>query len=387
VSAAAWGIPDAGGRGFHGAAAPAKSRSFRRSRFCMAIYHLSTKPVSRGQGRSSTAAAAYRAGDRVLDLTTDQTFDYTRKRGIEHAEIVLPTVAAQRDINWARDRQALWNAAERAEKRKDARVAREYEVALPYELTKGQRVALVRAFAWELANRYGVAVDFALHRPHRAGDERNYHAHILTTTRQVEPTGLGAKASIEWSDQDRARKGLGPAKKEVVALRERWGALTNEHLRERGLQIRVDHRTLEAQGIERAPTTHLGPAVWAMERRGIETEVGLRVREQHAQEAQRRLERAAELGRLEREAHEMESSILDLSSDLQAALRARGQEQDFLHQARQEGREALADLRRRAMEEKQLLEDLSLKRAKELEHEREEERQRTHERDGPELEP
>src|ERR1700733_5023636 len=92
-------------------------------------YHLSTKPISRGQGRWATAAAAYRSGEFVHDLTTDEAFHYTRKRGVEHTEIVLPTAAAKMDINWARDRQALWNAAEMAEKRVDARVAREYEVA------------------------------------------------------------------------------------------------------------------------------------------------------------------------------------------------------------------------------------------------------------------
>jgi ATP-dependent exoDNAse (exonuclease V) alpha subunit len=119
----------------------------------MAIYHLSVKPISRAGGRSATAAAAYRSGDLVHDLTSDEVFDYTRKRGVEHSEIVLPTAAARADINWARDREALWNAAEIAEVRKDARVAREYEVALPHELNRGQRVELVRAFSAELANR------------------------------------------------------------------------------------------------------------------------------------------------------------------------------------------------------------------------------------------
>lgn len=282
----------------------------------VAIYHLSTKPVSRGKGRSATAAIAYRAGDLVHDLTTDQVFDYTRKRGIEHSEIVLPDFAAKADINWARDRQALWNAAEMTEKRRDARVAREYEVALPHELTREQRVALVREFSAELANRYGVAVDFAIHAPHRAGDERNHHAHILTTTRQVTAIGLGDKASIEWSDTDRAKKGLGAAKVEVKAIRERWAVLTNEHLKERGLDVRIDHRSLEAQGIERVPTSHLGPAVSAMERRGIETEVGKRI---SLEMATQRLAQAAELGRIERERAQVQRSILDLSGDLKAA--------------------------------------------------------------------
>ena len=151
----------------------------------MAIYHLSVKPVSRGGGRSATAAAAYRAAELVHDHTTGEAFDYTRKRGVEHTEIVLPTAAAKRDINWARDREALWNAAEQAENRSNSRVAREYEVALPHELTELQRRELVRAFAAEIANRHGVAVDVAIHAPHREGDDRNHHAHLLATTRVI----------------------------------------------------------------------------------------------------------------------------------------------------------------------------------------------------------
>jgi len=281
----------------------------------MAIYHLSVKPVSRGAGRSATAAAAYRAAERIEDHTTGQVFDYTRKCGVEHSEIVLPVEAARRDINWARDRQLLWNAAEVAEKRKDARVAREYEVALPNELTKTQRLELTREFGQELANRFGCAVDFAIHKPHREGDERNFHAHILATTRQVEATGLGAKTSIEWADTDRARQGLGPAKEEVTSIRERWAILTNEKLQALGLESRIDHRSLEAQGELRTPGQHLGPSVTAIERRGDHSEVGWRVRE----EADERLRLAAELGRIERERQVVERSILDLTGDVQAA--------------------------------------------------------------------
>jgi ATP-dependent exoDNAse (exonuclease V) alpha subunit len=285
----------------------------------MAIYHLSVKPVSRGAGRSATAAAAYRAAERIKDHTTGQVFDYTRKRGVEHAEIVLPVEAARRDINWARDRQQLWNAAEVAEKRKDARVAREYEVALPQELSKAQRLDLTREFSQELANRFGCAVDFAIHKPHREGDQRNFHAHILTTTRQVEATGLGAKTSIEWADTDRAKQGLGAAKEEVTAIRERWAVLTNEKLQALGHESRVDHRSLEAQGEQRIPSQHMGPAVTAIERRGDHSEVGWRVRE----EASERLRLAAELGRIERERQAIERLILNLSNDVAAARKDR----------------------------------------------------------------
>lgn len=297
----------------------------------MAIYHLSVKPVSRGVGRSATAAAAYRAAERIEDLTSGEVFDYTRKGGVEHTEIVLPTAVAKRDINWARDRQQLWNAAEAAEKRKDARVAREYEVALPHELTRAQRQVLVRAFGQELANRYGVAVDFAIHAPHRAGDDRNHHAHILTTTRTVTATGLGAKTEIELGDRDRARLGLGPGKDEITAIRERWATLSNEALQAAHHDARVDHRSLEAQGIEREPTVHLGPAVSGMQRRGMETEVGRRLEA----EVRERLAIAAELGRLEREAAAVAQSIVTLSTDIHAALAARDAERAKAQGARQ----------------------------------------------------
>ena len=234
-----------------------------RSAERVAIYHLSVKLITRGAGRSSTAASAYRAADRVTDERTGLVFDYSRKRGVEHTEIVLPaTVAAS--AGWALDRERLWNAAEAAEKRCDARVAREYEVALPHELDPAQRLALVQAFAQELADRHGGAVDFAIHAPHREGDTRNTHAHILATTRRVEPTGLGAKTDIELKDTDRAKRGLGSGRVEVTAIRERWASLVNAYLEEHGHAARIDHRSLEAQGVDRDPTYHKGPAVTAI---------------------------------------------------------------------------------------------------------------------------
>jgi ATP-dependent exoDNAse (exonuclease V) alpha subunit len=289
----------------------------------MAIYHLSVKPVSRAGGRSATAASAYRAAELVHDYTTGQTFDYTRKRGVEHTEIVLPTECARRDINWARDREALWNAAEVAENRSNSRVAREYELALPHEMNHAQRVELVRSFSQGIADRYGVAVDFAIHAPHREGDERNHHAHVLTTTRTIEPGGLGQKSEIEWSEGNRKRAGLAPGPEELTAIRAQWAELTNERLQALSLDARIDHRTLEAQGFAREPTTHLGVAVWGMERRGIQTEVGKRLELEILAAAQQRLEKASEFGRLAREGQAVEKSILDLSGDLEGAKRER----------------------------------------------------------------
>jgi ATP-dependent exoDNAse (exonuclease V) alpha subunit len=285
----------------------------------VAIYHLSVKSVSRGEGRSGTSAAAYRAADLVHDDVTDQVFDYTRKRGVEHSEIILSSRAAQQDINWPRNRQDLWNAAEKAEKRKDARIAREYELALPTEMTRKQRLALTREFALQLADRYQCAVDVAIHRPHWNGDQRNHHAHLLATTREITPTGLGAKTSVEWSNTDRRKHGLQSASLEMTEIRARWAGLVNEHLQELGIDAAIDHRSLKAQGIEREPTVHLGPAVRGMQQRGVETEVGFRIAEQ----ARERLERAYELGVLERQSRALSDSMLVLDQDLRGALKAR----------------------------------------------------------------
>ncbi|MDL2410977.1 MobA/MobL family protein, partial [Rhizobium calliandrae] len=118
----------------------------------MAIYHCSMKPIGRSGGRSAVAAAAYRTATKILNERDGLTHDFTHKKGVEHSEIVLPEGV---DASWAQDRSKLWNAAERAEKRSDARVAREFELALPHELNAQQRLLLVRDFARDLANRYG----------------------------------------------------------------------------------------------------------------------------------------------------------------------------------------------------------------------------------------
>jgi MobA/MobL family len=285
----------------------------------MAIYHLSIKTVGRAQGRSATAAAAYRSGEKIADLTSGQVFDYTRKRGVEYTEIVLPTKVVLQDINWARDRQALWNAAEVAEKRKDARVAREYELAIPHELTKTQRADLVREFSSYLANRYGVGVDFAIHKAHREGDQRNHHAHVLTTTREVAATGLAAKTALELSETDRAKRGMPHSRAEFVEIRERWAVLSNEHLKAHGHDARIDHRTLAVQGIDRAPSVHLGAAVTGLIRRGVESTVERRVAWKELQVAVQRLGLAKDAGALERDRQRVDAGLLRVNADVRAA--------------------------------------------------------------------
>ena len=145
----------------------------------MAIYSLHVKTVSRSAGRSVVAAAAYRAAENIADDRLGVVWDFTRKGGVLHAEIITPPGAPE----WARDRAELWNAAERAEdkstRRSSAATGRDIILALPHELSDAQRLAAVREFAGALIERYGVAVDFAIHAPDRHSDERNYHAHLL----------------------------------------------------------------------------------------------------------------------------------------------------------------------------------------------------------------
>jgi hypothetical protein len=254
----------------------------------------------------------------ITDERTGEIHNYRRKRGVESADIVLPDGAPE----WATDRVALWNAAEQAEKRKDACVAREFEVALPAELSPAERRRLVLDFAKEMANQEGCAVDVAIHAPGKEGDDRNHHAHILRTTRKVEVDGLGAKLDTEKAGRKRAE--------DLGAVRARWAELTNERLRENGIEVRVDHRNYAERGIETVPTLHLGPAATGYERRTGQPSEN-RMRQQSAAE---RLVLAREVGELEREAQAAERVILDLSVGLEATQRERD------HQTRPEVKQA-----------------------------------------------
>jgi hypothetical protein len=232
----------------------------------MAIYHYSQKPVSRRSGRSAPAAAAYRAGAK-LDGPDGVAHDYRRRSGVLASSLVVPEGSS-----WARDRQQLWSAAEAAEARKDARTAREHEIALPSELGEAEAVALAQSFARELRDTYGCAVDVSVHRGHT--DQRNIHAHLLATTREATAEGLGEKVAPELSDKKRAGMGLTKSKHELEQWRGRWSQLANEHMAAAGVDQKIDHRSLEAQGADRSPQPKIGGAAHAMERRGTTTERG-----------------------------------------------------------------------------------------------------------------
>jgi len=200
----------------------------------MASYHLSATIIKRSAGRSATAAAAYRAGVEIADDRTGEVHDYTRKSGVEHTAILSPDNAPE----WTQDRAALWNAVEAAEKRKDAQVAREITVALPSGLDREDRRDLVESWTRDNLTEKGMIADIAIHEPGREGDERNHHAHILVTTREVGPDGFGKKER-GWNDTDVLKE-----------WRETWAEAQNDALDRAGSSERVDHRSLEAQQAE-----------------------------------------------------------------------------------------------------------------------------------------
>lgn len=203
---------------------------------CLAIYHATVKSVSRGKGHSATAAAAYRAGIRIEDQTTGLIHDYTRRGGVLSVDMLAPKDAP----TWAADPSQLWNAAEAAETRKNARVGRELVVGLPHELTADARRDLAGDIGRMLVDRYGVAVQVAVHAPDRGGDDRNFHAHIFMTSREMTPQGLGGYAA-KVLDEFKA------GAEEIKTLREDVGLRINLALMQAGSGSRVDHRSLDDQ--------------------------------------------------------------------------------------------------------------------------------------------
>jgi hypothetical protein len=241
---------------------------------------MQIKPVARSTGRTATGAAAYRAGESIRDERTGALYNHDKRDDVLHKEILLPAKLAREGaaMDWARDRSTLWNSAEKAESRSNSRVAREYLVALPPELSAEQRTALARTFSKEIADRYNVAVDLAIHAPRPQGDPRNFHAHLLATTREVTPAGLGPKTGVDMAGETRSELGLPPSRQEFVTLRSRWADLANDALREANSEARIDHRTLEAQGIDREPTPRLPWGALKAERSGERSEVAERIR-------------------------------------------------------------------------------------------------------------
>lgn len=252
----------------------------------MAIYHLSTKPVKRSSGRSATASAAYRAGAEITDKRTGLTHDYTKRSGV----VMTECFAMQGSDKVRLDRSQLWNAAEAAENRKDGRTAREVVINLPHELNEAQRSKLVDDFAQSLAKKYDCGVDYAIHLPDKQGDQRNHHAHIMMTTREIDleqGIQLGNKTPLELSNRKLAELGKPKTQEQITQMREAWAQMTNNHLKQYGIDASIDHRSHKERGLVAKPTIKLGWQASAMERRGIETDKGDLNREIRADNALR----------------------------------------------------------------------------------------------------
>ena len=262
----------------------------------MAIYYLNLKTFGRTDGGSAVSAAAYRAGERIRDERSGRTYDHADRQDVMHKEIILPQRFAADDLSWAKDRANLWNTAESSESRKNARVAREYLVALPAELSADRRIDLVRAFSQELVERYKFALDVAIHAPRDfpGSDPRNFHAHLLATTREVAIEGLGAKTTLEWSEGTRREAGLGPGINELLHVRQHWASATNEALKEAHQEARIDHRSLQAQGVDREPRPQIPRVAFEMERRGYRSELAERLREEYQARVETRLQWGAQ---------------------------------------------------------------------------------------------
>lgn len=243
----------------------------------MAIYHCSIKNISRGSGKSAVASASYRAGEKLEDLETGLIHDYTRKKEIAYSEIFLCENAPKE----YQDRGTLWNAVEQIEKQRDSRLAREWEVALPNELTLEQSKELVKGFAQSLVDE-GMCVDANIH-----WKEGNHHAHIMATVRAINEKGQWApKTKKVYCRDEYGQKiplidkntGLQKVDKQnrkqwkcykddytdwnkrekVEEWRFRWADHCNMALEKAQSIARVDHRSYAAQGIEELPTIHEG---------------------------------------------------------------------------------------------------------------------------------
>ena len=208
----------------------------------MAIYHLSIKVISRANGSSALASAAYRSATRLHDQRLDRDHDFTSKSGVVHSEVMLPENAPD---TW-RDRERLWNDVEAAELRKDAQLSREVEFAIPREMNVEQSIALARDFVQtEFVDR-GMCADLNLHWDIGADGLAKPHAHVMLTMRDVNEDGFGAKVR-DWNKSEL-----------VCEWRERWETHVNERLAELDIDARIDHRSLEAQGIGLEPQSKIG---------------------------------------------------------------------------------------------------------------------------------
>jgi ATP-dependent exoDNAse (exonuclease V) alpha subunit len=222
----------------------------------MAIYHLHVKVIGRASGASAVAAAAYRSASRLRDDRIDRSHDFTAKRGVVHSEVLLPEGAPE-DLS---DRERLWNAVEDCELRRDAQLAREVEFALPCEMSQADGIALARDFVQaEFVDR-GMIADLNVHWDWTDDGLPKPRAHVMLTMRSVDETGFGPKVR-EWNRTDL-----------VERWRERWASFANQRLAELDIDARIDHRSLEAQGIALDPQDKIGAPAQRIVGEGVEAD-------------------------------------------------------------------------------------------------------------------
>ena len=249
----------------------------------MAIFHSHVQIITRGKGVSAVAAAAYRAGEKFKNEYDGEIHDYTRKGGVIYTEILLPDHAPREYY----DRAVLWNAVEKIEKAHNSQLAREFEIALPIELTREQNIALARRYVEDTFVRAGMCADFCVHDK----NDGNPHFHFMVTMRPINDNGTwGSKQKKEYILDRDGNKIYDPVKRQYKCRsipstdwnkrayadiwRKTWADMTNAELERQGFDVRIDHRSYAEQGIEKIPTVHLGAAASAMEKRGIRTERG-----------------------------------------------------------------------------------------------------------------
>ena len=237
----------------------------------MAIYHFSIKNIGRSNGRSAVSAAAYRSGEKLVDSVYGKEQDYTKKTGIEYKNIYVPSHANENLL----DRQTLWNEVEKSELKKNgdlkttARLAKEFEIAFPHEVDADTRKRMLDDLAQTLVKNHNVIVDAVIHAPHTksGSDERNYHAHIMFTTRSINEQGELGKKAREFNDD---------GKNLTLAYRELWANMVNRELEQIGTQERVSHLSYSDLKYELEPTVHEGSKITQLRRQGIDTEISLK---------------------------------------------------------------------------------------------------------------
>ena len=250
-----------------------------------ALFHFHVDQIGRSAGRSAVACAAYRSGEKLYSEYYGETSDYTRKGGVLYSEIMLPLHAP---MAYA-DRQTLWNAVEKAERRHDAQLAYSFDIALQNELTFEENLEVARAFLLQYFVGDGMTVDFCVHDPERDGIQ-NPHFHVMVPIRPLNPDGTwGAKQHRVYhldENGERIRDEHGNyvfdavattdwGKPETLELwREQWANMVNAKFEQKGLSCRIDHRSYEDQALDILPTVHEGPVVRQMEQKGIRTEKG-----------------------------------------------------------------------------------------------------------------